>query len=217
MVDTSARNQMRAKVSGAVIDKLARDIRKRGLLDPITVYEEGGKYIVVDGHTRYAALIRAGIMQCEAYVVSKPLDPKLENNIRNTLRTTQHLSVQLVEELAKRLQKDLSLTHRDLAEEFALTLQQVSDGMSIRKRLRKRGRWDTALREQWPMSKARSEVKGKSSTNVTSSPRTVTYALPSDISTDNPKVLRVYMRKMEAAHVSASAVCRRIASASARA
>jgi ParB/RepB/Spo0J family partition protein len=50
------------------LEELARDILRRGLIEPIKVFEKGMRFEVVDGFRRFLATKQAGLTQIECFV-----------------------------------------------------------------------------------------------------------------------------------------------------
>lgn len=51
-----------------VFDKLVEDIRRNGILNPLHVYFDGGKYVIIDGEHRYKAAKLLGFEKVMAFV-----------------------------------------------------------------------------------------------------------------------------------------------------
>lgn len=50
------------------LEELSRDILRRGLIEPIKVFEKGARFEVVDGFRRYLATKQAGLVAIECFV-----------------------------------------------------------------------------------------------------------------------------------------------------
>ena len=61
-------NPMRSEVDGEGIGDLAHSIQKQGLINPITVRPKGDRYEVVAGHRRFAACLRARMINIPCVV-----------------------------------------------------------------------------------------------------------------------------------------------------
>lgn len=66
------REQVRTVFSDSALEKLGKTIKEQGLLNPITVYFENGKYFVICGERRYRASKRIGAKTIKAIVRDKP-------------------------------------------------------------------------------------------------------------------------------------------------
>ncbi|MBE6424276.1 ParB/RepB/Spo0J family partition protein [Succinivibrio dextrinosolvens] len=67
-----AKDQVRTVFSESALDKLAESIQKQGLLNPITVYFENGKYFIICGERRYRASRKIGAKTIKVIVRDKP-------------------------------------------------------------------------------------------------------------------------------------------------
>lgn len=67
-----AKDQVRTVFSESALDKLAESIQKHGLLNPITVYFENGKYFIICGERRYRASRKIGAKTIKVIVRDKP-------------------------------------------------------------------------------------------------------------------------------------------------
>ena len=52
--------QPRKEFDQGAIEELAQSIRKNGLLQPITVVQNGGRYVIVAGERRFRAVQKLG-------------------------------------------------------------------------------------------------------------------------------------------------------------
>lgn len=68
----AAKDQVRTVFSESALDKLAESIQKHGLLNPITVYFENGKYFIICGERRYRASRKIGAKTIKVIVRDKP-------------------------------------------------------------------------------------------------------------------------------------------------
>lgn len=68
----AAKEQVRTVFSESALDKLAESIQKQGLLNPITVYFENGKYFIICGERRYRASRKIGAKTIKVIVRDKP-------------------------------------------------------------------------------------------------------------------------------------------------
>jgi len=69
-IDT--KKQVRTVFSEEAIDRLGKSFKEHGLLNPITVYSENGRYYVVCGERRFRACIHIRLNTVKAIVVAKP-------------------------------------------------------------------------------------------------------------------------------------------------
>lgn len=91
--------------------KILFSIKSVGLVEPLCVYEEDGKYIILDGYLRYKACMELGIekVPCLTYAVK---DAYTFNRMVNPLSGFQEVRM-----LRKALEK---LDESDIAETFGL-------------------------------------------------------------------------------------------------
>ena len=69
-IDT--KKQVRTVFSEEAIERLGKSIKEHGLLNPITVYSENGRYYVICGERRFRACRQIGLNTVKAIVVDKP-------------------------------------------------------------------------------------------------------------------------------------------------
>ena len=60
--------QPRTEFDEVALEELADSIRQLGLIQPITVKQEGDKYIIISGERRWRASQRAGLEVIPAYI-----------------------------------------------------------------------------------------------------------------------------------------------------
>jgi ParB/RepB/Spo0J family partition protein len=54
------------------LEELARDLLRRGLIEPIKVFRKGDRFEIVDGFRRFLAAKSAGLTQIECFVTDEP-------------------------------------------------------------------------------------------------------------------------------------------------
>jgi ParB family chromosome partitioning protein len=109
--------QPRTQMDDARIDELSRSIRSNGVIQPIVVRKREGGYEIVAGERRWRASQRAGLQKVPVVVRDIP-DDRL-------------LAVALIENIQR---QDLNpieeaVAYRRLADEFALTQEQIADAV----------------------------------------------------------------------------------------
>lgn len=120
--------QPRQIFSDEGIQELADDIEVHGLLNPITVYEEDGKYRIVAGERRYRAL---QLLKRESVPVR--VIPKERVREIQLAENIQREDLSLVEEafaLAE-LQEELNATQRELADAVKKSLGYLNRRLQI--------------------------------------------------------------------------------------
>lgn len=70
-----------AKLSKEELEELTEDIRAKGILVPLIVKRESGKLVLVCGHNRREAAIKAGLPTVPFQEILTPLTPELEQDI----------------------------------------------------------------------------------------------------------------------------------------
>lgn len=86
-------SQVRVENSGAEDEEgLVATIKQHGVVQPVTIYPEGGKLVLLLGHRRLVGARKAGLTHIEARVVAPPRD-KLERTIRQLLENLQKVDL----------------------------------------------------------------------------------------------------------------------------
>lgn len=108
--------QPRRHFDEAGLDELARSIRESGILQPVLVTREGGRYRIVAGERRVRAARRAGLTRVPVLV-------------REAVDDRQRLLLALVENVQRRDLTPLeeAAAFQQLREQFGLTQEEVAD------------------------------------------------------------------------------------------
>lgn len=108
-------NQPRTLFSDESIDELAVSIGRLGIIQPVTLREEGDGYMIISGERRYRASLKAGLVSIPAYV-RKADDQQL-------------LEMALVENIQREDLNaiEIALSFNRLLKECNLTQEQLSD------------------------------------------------------------------------------------------
>ena len=123
--------QARSREVEKDLDKLVLSIQKIGLLYPIMVYEEGGRYKTVDGQRRVRAFEELGRETIPALVISKPEDELMAKAISFSATQVHEL---LVRDDAIDVVTALFDKYGDekrIAEEFGISENDVRDLVGI--------------------------------------------------------------------------------------
>jgi ParB family chromosome partitioning protein len=109
--------QPRLQVDDARLEELAQSIRTNGVIQPILVRRTGDTYRIIAGERRWRAAQRAGLMKVPVVVRDVP-----------TGSEKQLLELALVENIQRENLNpvDEALAYQRLAEEFALTQDQIA-------------------------------------------------------------------------------------------
>lgn len=120
--------QPRRTFDDASLDELASDIAANGLINPLTVVQEGGGYRIVAGERRYRALQRAGMHDAAVRVVdaSTARAVQLAENLHRE-------DLPLLEEAQAfaALRDELSLSVRELAEKVRKSRSYVQRRLAV--------------------------------------------------------------------------------------
>jgi ParB family chromosome partitioning protein len=109
--------QPRIQMDDAKLDELAQSIRTNGIIQPILVRRTGSSYCIIAGERRWRAAQRAGLLKVPVVVRDVPEGSE------------QHLlELALVENIQRENLNpvDQALAYQRLAEEFALTHEQIA-------------------------------------------------------------------------------------------
>ena len=106
--------QPRAKFDEASIDELAQSIRETGILQPIVVVPEDGRYKILIGERRWRAARKAGLKKIPALVRNIPREHQLEASLIENLQREELNPIEISQGY-KRLIDELGYTQEDVA------------------------------------------------------------------------------------------------------
>ena len=109
--------QPRARMDDAKIEDLARSIQTNGIIQPIVVRRVDNGYEIVAGERRWRAAQRAGLLKVPIVIREIPEDRLLAAAL---IENIQREDLNPLEE---------ALAYRRLADEFALTQEQIADAV----------------------------------------------------------------------------------------
>jgi ParB family chromosome partitioning protein len=111
------------------IETLAASIKKHGLIHPILVRKESGKYIVISGQRRYLAFKFLGIQEIPAIEWSPRMDDILPIQLIENIQRKDLSPLELAVSLKK--MKDKGLTVRQIADVIGMSRSSVQDNLSL--------------------------------------------------------------------------------------
>lgn len=102
----------------AELEDLAATIKEYGLIHPISVYEENGKYIIKTGSRRYKACVLCDIPEIDC-IISDKFDNEIDRIVIQAIENEhrEDMSPREREKYVKRL-KDLGLSQREIAKKL---------------------------------------------------------------------------------------------------
>jgi len=106
--------QPRTKFDEASIDELAQSIRETGILQPIVVVPEDGRYKILIGERRWRAARKAGLKKIPALVRNIPREHQLEASLIENLQREELNPIEISQGY-KRLIDELGYTQEDVA------------------------------------------------------------------------------------------------------
>jgi ParB family chromosome partitioning protein len=109
--------QPRARMDDAKIEDLARSIRSNGIIQPIVARRIDNGYEIIAGERRWRAAQRAGLLKVPVVIREIPEDRLLAAAL---IENIQREDLNPLEE---------ALAYRRLADEFALTQEQIADAV----------------------------------------------------------------------------------------
>jgi ParB family chromosome partitioning protein len=109
--------QPRTVIDEGKIDELARSIRSNGIIQPIVVRKAGTRYEIIAGERRWRASQRAGLLKVPIVVRDTPDEQLLASAL---IENIQREDLNPIEE---------AHAYRRLADEFALTQEQIADAV----------------------------------------------------------------------------------------
>ena len=112
------------------VRKMAKSIERLGLIQPLTVLKkDDGKYDLIGGHTRLAALKRIGAIRVPVNVVPADQSKALEMAVAENLMRTDLNPIEKAQAI-QRL-KDQGLTQREIAELIGRKEPEVSNLLAL--------------------------------------------------------------------------------------
>ena len=109
-------DQPRSVFDEESLDELTASIRSLGIIQPITVKENGdGQYLIISGERRYRASLKAGLTQIPAYVKTAEDDNVVEMAL---IENIQREDLNAIE---------IALAYQKLIDNYGLTQEQLSE------------------------------------------------------------------------------------------
>lgn len=108
-------NQPRTLFAEEALEELAQSIRQLGIIQPITVREEGGKYLIISGERRFRASQIAGLVSIPAYVRKANDQQLLEMALVENIQREELNAIEIALTF-ERLLEDCKLTQKELSE-----------------------------------------------------------------------------------------------------
>lgn len=114
------------------IDELAESIKEYGLLNPIVVSKNNGKYEIIAGERRYRASIQAGLKRIDAIV--RDFDQK-DIDILSLVENIQREDLSALEEAEayKKLMDDFSMTQEEIAKSMGKSRSYIANTIRLLK------------------------------------------------------------------------------------
>lgn len=125
MDDIIVESNVRSKFDDESLNELAESIKIYGVLQPIRVYQDGEKYVIIFGHRRYYASKKAGKKYIKAVITAKP---DTIDNIIIQIAENEHnekLPSADIEKFIKILKDEYNLTTKDIAQKMGKSERQV--------------------------------------------------------------------------------------------
>src|SRR5881397_299846 len=112
------------------VEELAESIRSRGLMNPLTLTAANGRYSVVAGHRRLAAIRKIGLRQAPATV--RPETSKQNHLLDQLVENLQRADVSVMEEanVYSELQS-LGLKQRDIGKQVGKSQPHVAKRLAL--------------------------------------------------------------------------------------
>ncbi len=124
--------QPRKYFERAVIDELAESIKSLGLIQPITVREEGGKYIIISGERRYRASVQAGLETMPVYIRKVNDTEMLEMALVENVQREDLNAIEIASTL-DRLIEECGITQENLAKRIGKKRSTISNYIRLLK------------------------------------------------------------------------------------
>lgn len=114
------------------IEELAESIREYGLLNPIVLSKNNGKYEIIAGERRYRACIQAGLKKIDAIV--RDFDQK-DIDILSLVENIQREDLSALEEAEayKKLMDDFSMTQEEIAKSMGKSRSYIANTIRLLK------------------------------------------------------------------------------------
>ena len=122
--------QPRREFDPAAIDALASSIKEHGVLQPIVVTKEDGKYKIVAGERRYRASKKAGLKEIPAIVRTLDSQNRLEISIIENAQREDLNAIELATAYAK-LKSQFNMTAGEIAEKVGKSESSVVGTMRL--------------------------------------------------------------------------------------
>lgn len=112
------------------IDELAESIRARGLMNPLTLAANNGRYVVIAGHRRLAAIRKIGLAQAPATV--RPSESKQDHLVDQLVENLQRADISVMEEakVYSELQS-MGLKQRDIGKQVGKSQPHVAKRLAL--------------------------------------------------------------------------------------
>lgn len=107
-------NQPRKTFDQASLDELAQSIKEHGVLSPIVVVKENGKYQIIAGERRWRAARIAGLKTIPCIVRTEDVQNRLELSIIENAQREDLNAIELATAYAK-LKNEFNMTNADIA------------------------------------------------------------------------------------------------------
>ncbi|MGD0781324.1 MAG: ParB/RepB/Spo0J family partition protein [Candidatus Aminicenantales bacterium] len=124
--------QPRVDFRDAAIAELAQSIREAGVLQPIVVVPEGGRYKIIIGERRWRAAQKAGLKKIPALVRHIPHEQQLEISLIENLQREELNPIE-VAQAYQRLIDDFGYIQADLAEKVGKDRTSVTNVLRLLK------------------------------------------------------------------------------------
>lgn len=114
------------------MDDMIESVRRHGIIEPITVTQDGDRYRILTGHRRYRAAKAVGLAEVEV-LVREP-DSQITRRFKSLISNIQRENigaVELAETLRSLLDSDSVATQRELATQVGKSEQWVSGILRI--------------------------------------------------------------------------------------
>lgn len=114
------------------MDDMIESVRKHGIIEPITVTQDGEGYRIVTGHRRYRAAKAVGLTELEV-LVREP-DDRATRRFKSLISNIQRESIgsiELAETLTNLLQSGAAPTQRELARQIGKSEQWMSGMLRV--------------------------------------------------------------------------------------
>ena len=114
------------------IEELAESIREYGLLNPIVLSKNNGKYEIIAGERRYRASIQAGLKKIDA--IGRDFDQK-DIDILSLVENIQREDLSALEEAEayKKLMDDFSMTQEEIAKAMGKSRSYIANTIRLLK------------------------------------------------------------------------------------